>query len=161
MCFSIYWILIYISTLLAVSLEPSLNQTWRTGNWCMFYAKCIPDVCVTRLPFRESNPFAPAHCPVGNLNVLCKHWTKNLRIQENKSNPKFTFRVVYLKDPITNTQRGHNTTQLHHRRNTEFLKLWPQKRWFPLNILVQDGESQSSGCCQDLGFNLHNQLGEH
>lgn len=30
----------------------------------------------------------------------------------------------------------------------------------PLNILVQDGESQSSGCWQDLGFNLHNQLGE-
>lgn len=134
------------------SVKPDMKNRKLLHVLCQVHSCCL---CYQRQEHVKSqaNTFAPALYPVGNLNALCKYRTKKLvRIQVNKSNPKFTFRVVYLKYPITSTHRGHNTTQLHRRRNAEFLKLWPQKRWFPLNILVQDGESQSSGCCQDLGL---------
>lgn len=72
--------------------------------------QCIP-VCVIRyrnVCYHSGTPLL-LHS-VGNLNALHKYWTKKLpRIQVNKSNPKFTFRAVYLKDPTTSTHRGHNT----------------------------------------------------
>lgn len=90
MCFSTYWILIHISVLLAVSLESSVKPDMK--NMKLIHVLCQVHSCCLcyqtqehMLTFRQSNPFAPTLCPLGNLNALCKHCTKKLlRIQVNK-----------------------------------------------------------------------------
>lgn len=115
MCFSVYWILIYISVILAVSSESSAKPDMKNMKLicvlCQMLSCYQSQGCV--FPLRQTNPSAP----VGNLNALCKHWTKTLlRIEANKPNPKFRFRVVYLKEPITSTQ-GAQHHSAHCRRN--------------------------------------------
>lgn len=89
----------------------------------MSCAKCIRVVCYRHRNMcyhSSSQTPLPMYSVLWVTLMLYANTTKKLpRIQVNKSNPKFMFRVVYLKGPITSAHGGHNiTTQLHLRRNS-------------------------------------------